>query len=312
VEAEYDEEGRKSTTTYLADGSKIVSTEITVSMGSGAAGHQVGTLIDGRSPAELAPGGTCLGTKLRAGEDVDLVNIEVASLVSSVRCDHDDVRAHLTSQPRIRAAEGDERGPVEAFVVRPYEGDGPVRVYDGMGRRRGRPRTTDEVVALVSEIVADDVLGRRGRVHLAGDLVSHRGDAVLLPNGALAIPRLARALQRCGLEPHWGRPVLAEQGTVEVLSAIPPAGPAGGAPERFTLRAVLAPDPQQIGSPRVELVEHLLGPNLGATAPARAEAVDALIDLTETVMTVPFGDGHVDTLVATVAALLGAPVPVSF
>ena len=39
VEEEYDEEGRKTTTTYLADGSKIVSTEITVSMGSGAAGR---------------------------------------------------------------------------------------------------------------------------------------------------------------------------------------------------------------------------------------------------------------------------------
>ena len=308
VEEEHDEQGRKTTTTYLANGSKIVSTEIVVRLGGADA--QLGALIDGRSPAELAPGDTCLGSKLRMDEDVELVNIESGPVVSSVRCDHDDVRARLTAQPGITLAVDNERGPVEAFVVRPYEGDGPVRVYDGMGRRRGRPRTSDEVVALVSEIVADDVLGRRDRVHLAGDLVSHRGDAVLLPLGALGIPRLARALQRCGLEPHWGRPVLADHGTVEVPRAMPPEA-ADDDRERFILRAVLGRDPQRTGSPRVELVEHLLGSRLRSTATARAEALDTVVDLTATVTTVPLSDLDVDSIVATVAALLGVSVPLS-
>ena len=58
-------------------------------------------------------------------------------------------------------------------------------------------------------------------------------------------------------------------------------------------------------------MERLLGTSRRPTTAARAEALDALVDLTATVMTVPFGDGHVDTVVATVAALLGVPVPLS-
>ena len=158
---------------------------------------------------------------------------------------------------------------------------------------------------------ADDVLRRRDRVHLAGDLVSHSGEAVLLPYGALGIPRLAQALRRCGLEPHGGRPVLAGEGTVEVLKAMRPTGTADADGQRFNLRAVLAQDPQRIGSARVELVERLLGTSVPLTTATRAEALDAVVDLTATVMTVPFGDGHVDTVVATVAALLAVPVPLS-
>lgn len=214
--------GGQVTTDYYADGSRRVST--TLNIASTDHDRIPRSLLDGRSPAELVPPESCLGMKLRLAEPATVVEVPFVDRSISVRCtDPVFVRElELTFEgARSRSAGGRNHGSVEAFVVPPLEGDGPLRIFDGRGRRRGRPRSRHEALAIVDQILAE-------RVHAiepdsvpydvpvaARILGTPDGGSFLVPPGILGRRHILAEFRRLGLWVSWTNAELTE--TLEAI-----------------------------------------------------------------------------------------------
>ncbi|MEO6630025.1 MAG: hypothetical protein ABIP03_15830 [Aquihabitans sp.] len=252
VVTEVSPDGNVVITEYLPDGRRRVSTTMTFATGPDAAGLAAAEALAGdRSVAELVPCDSCLGSKLRNHDDVPLVSVRGADhKVRSVRCHDAAVAERLRALAGERLATSGERGPVEAFVVTPLEGSGPLRIFDGRGQRRGRPRSVEEAATVVDQIlgekaavssfasrqtdtpdaVAIDVAEARepqasgaptGPVPLGLALLgSGDGRAWLVPLELLDGWGLASRLKRAGLSPTWGRAVLGANGQISAPSAV--------------------------------------------------------------------------------------------
>lgn len=199
----------------LPDGRKRVTTQfsLTTSGTSNQARIAAEALTGQRSLVELVPPDSCLGFKLRLGEDVDVVSGCVSESPMSIRSDHPDITPELRSV----LAGPSEGGPVVAFVVAPFEGDGPCRVFDAAGRRRGRPRTTSEVVDLVRGIVAERVSDTAGHpTRLRWAVLCRGSDAVLVSPALLELPRVGAAARARGIEFFDVQPLLNDDGSVTI------------------------------------------------------------------------------------------------
>lgn len=159
-------------------------------------------LMEGvHSVAELVPPDSCLGVKLRLGDDIDEFRLVVpddrGGGALAVRCS----APVLTPQLRNLAPAYDGSAPVEAFVIAPLEGDGPVRVFDGRGRRRGRPRSSAQVVSLVAALLGETAwrsrpFGTGQPLLIESGLLLHRGRWLLAPKALSSDPHVLRAFRR--------------------------------------------------------------------------------------------------------------------
>lgn len=233
VTTEVSETGNVVTTELWPDGRRRISSSITIGSDDGdPVAEQV--LIGERSPAELVPRDSCLGSKLRNDEDVPLVSFRCRDgRIRSVRCHSPAVADELRRLAGDRVVETDERGPVVAFVVTPLEGSGPLRIYDAAGRRRGRPRTASEAARVV-----DGLLGAH---HVAFEkpstdsllplrlLVLRRGDDVtLVPERALYDRRAQRQWQRHGWTITWSSAGIDHVGLIVPLTGLTESSPLRG------------------------------------------------------------------------------------
>ncbi len=210
VEHGTDPQGNKQTIEHLVGGGRRITSEITYAFGDGElavkdAERLAEQLMDGaRSAAELVPRDSCLGSKLRNDEDVPLFTMRCDDgRLRSVRCHDRRVLERLTELAGGRAVEPPERGPIEAFVVTPLEGEGPLRVYDHRGVRRGRPRTVEDAVQVVDQLLGEAV-ARGGRapggiVVLNGHIARRGDEALLLARDAVEPYRPRHELRRHGL-----------------------------------------------------------------------------------------------------------------
>jgi hypothetical protein len=225
VEQYIDDDGNPVTIEHQADGTRRVTVEHTYQIGQGDqaasdAGRLAEELMGGRrSVAELVPAGTCLGQKLRIDEEPEVVSIRCADgLVRSVRCHDPAVCAVLSERAGDLLAPDGTRGPVEAFVTTPFEGDGPWRVYDGRGERRGRPRTVDDVVDLVDRLLGEATLAggaADGSGVMLATTLARRGAQALLVHRALETDFRARGeLRRAGWDLTGASAVVYEDRTI--------------------------------------------------------------------------------------------------
>ena len=222
-----DADGHLVTTEYLPDGRRRISTTMTFSSAQADQAMTAAEVLAGdRSAAELVPLTSCLGSKLRNHDDVPLVSIRGADgKVRSVRCHHPEVAERLRALAGSALVE-DGRGPVEAFVVTPLEGHGPMRIFDGHGHRRGRPRTVEDVVAVVDQILGERAVAAvepTDDAPLPVDLVllgAPDGSGVLVPRAALEGVGVTHRLVVAGWTPTVGRALVAADGTVAAPSGL--------------------------------------------------------------------------------------------
>jgi hypothetical protein len=193
--------------------------------------------MDGRrSAAELVPPDSCLGAKLRNDDDVPLVSLRgTDGIVRSVRCH--DVEVALALEASAGEALVAERGPVEAFVVTPLEGHGPLRIYDGRGRRRGRPRTpveaADVVDQLLGEAAARSASNTPPVIVLNATIGTREGRVQLLAPDVLDDHAARRALARQGWAISTAPAVLTLDGRIGYPRGV-------GEAQLFPLDAVVA------------------------------------------------------------------------
>lgn len=172
-------------------------------------------LAGDRALAELAPADSCLGFKLRIGNDADRISVSRNGVVLTIRCDHPKTTATL--REALANWLVDESGPVAAFVVAPLEGDGPCRVFDALGRRHGRPRSTSEVVDLVLHLLHERFdLRTRANTRIHWGVLQHGNAAVLVAPALLSQPRLGAASRNSGFTLIDFRPVLTDEGQILV------------------------------------------------------------------------------------------------
>lgn len=232
VTTEVAETGNVVTTEYFPDGRRRISTTMTID--SASDDPEVQRVFTGdRSPAELIPAGSCVGSKLRNSDDVPLLSFRGSDgRIRSVRCHSDEVADALRSRGAERLVEWGERGPVLAFVVTPLEGVGPVRVYDAFGRRRGRPRGTDEVVDLIDGLfvahrIAVEAPSVTSPIPLRLTVLRRGGETVLVPESALDHAATRGAWRSDGWAITWSRGVLDVDGRVAVPTEFPPRSSQG-------------------------------------------------------------------------------------
>ena len=219
-------EGHLVETTFLPDGLMRMSTTMTLSTDGPDGGLAVAEALAGdRSPAELVPPDSCLGSKLRDREDVPLVSIRCDDdRIRSVRCHDPKVESALRDLAGDRLVEGHERGPVVAFVVTPLEGQGPVRIYDGRGARRGRPRTAGEAADVVDQLLGENQALDAGcdssaLIPLDAALAHRGGEGLLVPLGLLTERELRNELIEQGWVISHGRAGLEADGSLATPSA---------------------------------------------------------------------------------------------
>ena len=218
-------EGHLVETTFLPDGRMRVSSTLTLTTDGPDGGLAVAEALAGdRSPAELVPPDSCLGSKLRDGDDVPLVSIRCDDgRIRSVRCHDPRVEAALCELAGDRLVVGRERGPVVAFVVTPLEGTGPVRIYDGRGFRRGRPRTVEDAVDVIDQLVGEHAVGGQAPgdqapIPLDAALAYRNSVGVLVPLNLLSERGVAAQMAADGWMVTWGRAELRVDETVAVPS----------------------------------------------------------------------------------------------
>jgi len=231
VTVERNAHGHLQRTERWADGRGRVTTwvSLTSSDGSGE------PAAEGVSLADVIPADSCLGTKLRLDEAADMISVEAP--------DGDVVTIRSTDRGvagRLRATIGRDRltmqtGPVVAYVVSPFAGVGPSRVFDRFGRRVGRPRRPEDVVTLVESLVQESLRIKSRRDE--GDLmllpmvtaVHPSGRVALLPLRLASDPARLRAAAAAGWAVHMARGRILDEGAIEL-------------PHRWTPRAVVPPD----------------------------------------------------------------------
>ena len=114
------------------------------------------------------------------------------------------------------------RGPVEVFVTTPFEGDGPRRVYDGSGERRGRPRTVAELVDLVDRLLGEATMKASDTAgSMLAPTLGRRGDEAMLVHRAIEQDHLARGeLRREGWDLTGVAAVMFEDRTIGCTAAL--------------------------------------------------------------------------------------------
>lgn len=210
-----DDQGNVVTTEHLPDGRRRISTVwISGNHRDRNTTEALEILGGDRSPAELVPSNSCLGSKLRDSEHVPLLSFRCRDgRIRSVRCHAPEIADALCRVAGDSLVASGERGPVVAFAVTPLEGSGPVRIYDGYGRRRGRPRSVSDAVAIIDQILGectDEAAPIDARSPVPIDLVLvHRSDtAVLVPMDIANARGVARRLRAAGWTTTWGRATL--------------------------------------------------------------------------------------------------------
>lgn len=154
IETTVDGEGRTVTIEHLPDGRRRMTTTVSIELPAGAV--SLDAILGERSAVELVPADSCLGTKVRSGDDLPMVAVTCRDgVVRRVRCQDPDIASEIARRAGPNIVTADAPGPVEAIVVAPYEGSGPCRVFDGRGRRRGRARTVTEVANLVEQLLGE-------------------------------------------------------------------------------------------------------------------------------------------------------------
>ncbi len=224
-------QGQRVTTEYLPDGRRRITTSTEFAVASNEPDTTAAGVLTGeRSVAELVPADSCLGSKLRNHPEVQLISFRCPDhQIRSVRCHSSEVANLLRERARDCVVPGDERGPIEAFVVTPLEGVGPLRVYDGRGERRGRPRSFSEVASIVDQILGECATNEPQPVDGAAADVTVRlelaltsnpaGQAVLVPMHDLLERRTHKRLKQAGWTLTWSHAVLHPDGMVAAPSA---------------------------------------------------------------------------------------------
>ena len=219
VTTEVAETGNVVTTEYFSDGRRRISTTMTID--SASDDPEVQRVFTGdRSPAELIPADSCVGSKLRNSDDVPLLSFRGSDgRIRSVRCHSDEVADVLRERGAASLVESGERGPVLAFVVTPLEGVGPARVYDAFGRRRGRPRGVGEVVDLIDGLftahrLAVEEPSSTSLIPLRLTALCRGGEAVLVPEPTLDDAAIRSAWRSDGWAITWSRGALGGDGMV--------------------------------------------------------------------------------------------------
>lgn len=220
-------EGQLITTEFLPDGRRRITTSTEFALDPNAPDTDASRLAKGdRSVAELAPIDSCMGSKLRNFESVPLLSFRGPDkVVRSVRCHSPEVADSLRDRGEHQLVPSAERGPVEAFVVTPMDGVGPLRIYDGKGERRGRPRSFPEAASIV-----DQILGERsqrdamavGEIEANGslfglDMQLHEapdGSSVLMPKDALLGWGVPEQLKQAGWTLTWANASVQEDASV--------------------------------------------------------------------------------------------------
>lgn len=220
-------EGQLITTEFLPDGRRRITTSTEFALDANAPDTEASRLAKGdRSAAELAPMDSCLGSKLRNFDDVPLLSFRGPDkVVRSVRCHSPEVADILRDRGKDLLVSSDERGPIETFVVTPMDGAGPLRIYDGAGERRGRPRSFIEAASIV-----DQILGERsqrdamavGEIEANGslfglDMQLHEapdGSSVLMPKDALLGLGVPEQLKQAGWTLTWANASVQEDASV--------------------------------------------------------------------------------------------------
>ncbi len=281
VEHSTDSHGNKQTIEHLVGGGRRVTSEFTYAFGDGEqaakdAERLAEQLMDGtRSAAELVPRDSCLGSKLRNDDEVPLLTVRCGDgRLRSVRCHDARVLDLLTELAGARLADPSGRGPIEAFVVTPLEGDGPLRIYDHRGERRGRPRTVDDAVAVVDELLGEaevrDGHAPDGDVLLNGHIARRGDEALLLARDAVAAYRPRRDLRRQGWSLAAGLAVVVDDECLVVPSGL-------GEPTRVPFAALrLVGYPQ---APTIAAEVPLLVENAATATASAALALDRVIGL---------------------------------
>ena len=196
---------RPTTVAQRSDGRWEVST--TVKLAAGTLDSPTAGDPTSRSLTEQVPHDSCLGQKLRLGQSVAKFGIDIDAQKLMVRCDVEYVEEELLE--RLDGSLEGPSGPSVAFVVGPYEGSGPPRVYDYWGRRRGRPRTSSDCVDLVEELAVEFNVQNRpllssGMLAIPCTSLTIDGRVVLIPRELLGDRLVARILRRCGVSPSAG------------------------------------------------------------------------------------------------------------
>lgn len=181
-----------------SDGSRTFKSSIRISTLGETRGAIVALEEGPRSIAELVPGNTCLGQRLRNDDQLIQLCFDGPLGPFSVRTNH----VNTASTLRCLGGSSDKHGafPVRAFAVAPFAGSGPVRVYDALGRRVGRPSSDETVLASIEDAVSATVVS--GSFPDACETVAAvhgRMGSVLIPREFLALPRIHRNLATVGL-----------------------------------------------------------------------------------------------------------------
>ena len=243
-------------TERLPDGRTRLSTRFELESGdTQARSRLVAEILAGnRSIAELVPSDSCLGYKLRIGQPTAEITVDLGDSKASIRCDDPAVESALRMTFGAYIVD-DGKGPTIAFVVAPLEGNGPCRVFDAAGRRRGRPRTPDEVIDVVSQLLAERVSAcddTTVRLNWGGLVADESG--VLIAPRLLGQPRIGAAARTVALSLADCQPVLENDGTLSYRTSLGNSA----LPETFTVRGIMLADDLKGNGPGPAAIVELL------------------------------------------------------
>lgn len=230
---------QQTITTRLPDGRMRRTTRIEVSSSSSL--DQLDDLLGAVALTDVIDQAGCAAQRLRAGSIAEDLLLDLGVRRTRVRTDHPQVAEllaarfqdrlvdrcslqRITRSPGADTAHELRRGiGVSAYVIAPFEGTGPPRVYDRWGTRAARPRDPGAAAQVVAALLADEepVAGN--------DMVAVHAFAVEGPRGCVLLashlsewPQLRRRLEQRGLGPSLTRRVvLRPDGFVEIGGAWP-------------------------------------------------------------------------------------------
>jgi hypothetical protein len=185
-------------------------------------------LLGNASLTDLVDDGNCVGQRLRAGWPADELAVIVDGEPARIRCDHAAVSAELQRRLHRHLCEPlKEPGPIVAYVVAPWEGSGPVRIYDRWARRVGRPRTVAEAADTVGVLLAERTEPPGGGgVTVHATVVEDEGGSCALVDERLAeAPGFHRKIRNAGwvIRPNR-RVVIDPRGAVVIEEPLPDSG----------------------------------------------------------------------------------------
>lgn len=269
-----DDETRAVAEEVLPDGRIVTSVTLEFST-SNPTDHDlvVGLMNGDRSAIDAVPADSCVGQKLRVGEPADRFVTSVGGRRLAVRSTHDQTSALL--EQVLDWADGDDDGATVAVVAGPFEGSGPLRVYDAGGERVGRPRSAEDAVVIVGGLVNELSPGPEvGAVAVSATPVLSGERCALLPSSFATNGRSARQLERHGFEVVPVRRVLLGRDRVSVEGAF------GALAVDAELVGVLVPDRNPELSPltraSLQLLERFVTPTV-ASPTATLERVVELV-----------------------------------